>query len=155
MYCCQPLGFSDPSFYDCMCLLQKSSYNLKQVPQTWFQRFSSFLHTIDFLPSHSHSVLIVLKSTYHVASLLLYDDDIVLTASSHSFLHHIINSLHKEFSMTDLGPFCHFFGIVVTRSSSGLFLSQQKYTIDLLSKAGMLDCHPSRTPRRNWLQAFF
>ncbi|GJS98683.1 ribonuclease H-like domain-containing protein [Tanacetum coccineum] len=37
------------------------------------------------------------------AYLLLYVDDIVLTASSSDLLQQIITSLHAEFSMTDLG----------------------------------------------------
>ena len=73
-------------------------------------------------------------------------DDIVLTASSQSFLNHIISLLNTEFSMTDLGLLHHFLGISVTRNSQGLFLSQRQYILDLLSRAGMQDCQPSRTP---------
>jgi hypothetical protein len=36
--------------------------------------------------------------------LLLYVDDIVLTASSPTLLRRIINALQQEFSMKDLGP---------------------------------------------------
>ena len=55
--------------------------------------------------------------------LLLYVDDIVLTASSDALLHSIIGRLHIEFAMTDLGVLHHFLEISVTRSSDGLFLS--------------------------------
>ncbi|GJW33715.1 ribonuclease H-like domain-containing protein [Tanacetum coccineum] len=63
------------------------------------------------------------------AFLLLYVDDIVLTASSDRLLQQIIASLHREFSMTDLGALNYFLGISVTRDSSGMFLSQRKYAI--------------------------
>ena len=85
-------------------------------------------------------------SNSHVAYLLLYVDDIVLTASSTDFLQHIISLLQHEFSMTDLGSLHHFLGIAVTRDHKGLFLSQRQYSVELLNKAGMLDCQPSRTP---------
>ena len=49
-----------------------------------------------------------------MAFLLLYVDDIVLTASSPSFLHRIIVALRREFSMTDMGPLHHFLGVKVT-----------------------------------------
>ncbi|GKD41277.1 ribonuclease H-like domain-containing protein [Tanacetum coccineum] len=42
------------------------------------------------------------------AYLLLYADDIILTASSTAFLQSIIATLHAEFSMTDLGPLNYF-----------------------------------------------
>ncbi|GJU09365.1 ribonuclease H-like domain-containing protein [Tanacetum coccineum] len=80
------------------------------------------------------------------AYLLLYVDDIALTAFSEGLLQRIIGSLHQEFAMTDLGLFNYFLGISVTRDSSGLFLSQKKYAIEILEKAHMVSCNPSRTP---------
>ena len=146
VYCQQPLGFEDSTSPNHVCLLQKSLYGLKQVPRAWFQRFSTFLQTIGFSPSRSDYSLFVYHSNSHVAYLLLYVDDIVLTASSTDFLQHIISLLQHEFSMTDLGSLHHFLGIAVTRDHKGLFLSQRQYSIELLNKAGMLDCQPSRTP---------
>ncbi|XP_071740680.1 uncharacterized mitochondrial protein AtMg00810-like [Rutidosis leptorrhynchoides] len=81
-----------------------------------------------------------------VAYLLLYVDDIILTASSTTFLHRIIQSLHQEFSMTDLGPLNYLLVISVTYNSSGMFLSQRKYALDILDRVDMLQCNPCRTP---------
>nr|GEZ41265.1 ribonuclease H-like domain-containing protein [Tanacetum cinerariifolium] len=80
------------------------------------------------------------------AYLLLYVDDIVLKAFSKSLLQQIIRSLHQEFAMTDLGPLNYFLGISVTHDSSGLFLSQKKYDIEILDRAHMDNCNSSQTP---------
>nr|GEU97106.1 ribonuclease H-like domain-containing protein [Tanacetum cinerariifolium] len=80
------------------------------------------------------------------AYLLLYVDDIVLNASSEGLLQRIIGSLHQEFAMTDLGPLNYFLGISVTRDSSGLFLSQKKYDIEILEKSHMVSCNHSWAP---------
>ncbi|GJW46851.1 ribonuclease H-like domain-containing protein [Tanacetum coccineum] len=79
VYMHQPPGFWDFVHLDYVCLLQRSLYGLKQSSQAWFQR------------------------GLDTAYLLLYVDDIVLTASFESLLQQIIGSLHKEFAMTDLG----------------------------------------------------
>ncbi|XP_071722951.1 uncharacterized mitochondrial protein AtMg00810-like [Rutidosis leptorrhynchoides] len=80
------------------------------------------------------------------AYLLLYVDDIILTASSTALLQRIIASLHREFSMTDLGPLNYFLGISATRTATGFFLSQKQYAIEILERADMASCHPCRTP---------
>nr|GEU83565.1 putative reverse transcriptase [Tanacetum cinerariifolium] len=81
-----------------------------------------------------------------VAYLLIYVDDIVLTASSMDLLQRIISSLHKEFDMTDLGALNYFLGIFITRESTGIFLSQKKQALELLERAHMANCNPTRTP---------
>ncbi|WVZ89852.1 hypothetical protein U9M48_036205 [Paspalum notatum var. saurae] len=73
-----------------------------------------------------------------VAYLLLYVDDIVLTASLTALLQHITERLHTEFAMTDLGNLHHFLGVSVTRSSDGLFLSRRHGLAWL--------CHSTATP---------
>ena len=146
VYCQQPSGFENSSSPDFVCLLHKSLYGLKQAPRAWFHGFTTFIHTIGFTASKSDSSLFIFRFSSHTAYLLLYVDDIILTASSDSFLQHIISSLNREFSMTDLGPLHHFLGITVSRTSSTLFLSQRQYILDLLSRAGMNDYQPCRTP---------
>ena len=115
VYCQQPQGFVDSSSPNHVCLLKKSLYGLKQAPRAWFQCFSTFIQTLGFLPSLSDSSLFVYHKNSQTAYLLLYVDDIILTASSQPFLDHIISLLSAEFSMTDLGLLHHFLGIAVTR----------------------------------------
>ncbi|GKE68563.1 ribonuclease H-like domain-containing protein, partial [Tanacetum coccineum] len=81
-----------------------------------------------------------------VAYHLIYVDDIILTASSLTLLQQIIYSLHNEFDMTDLGALNYFLGISADRNSTSLFLSQRKYALQLLERAHMVHCNPSRTP---------
>jgi hypothetical protein len=78
--------------------------------------------------------------------LLLYVDDIILTASSTDLLCNIISSLTVEFSMKDLGSLHHFLGMSVTRNTTGMFLSQRHYILEILDRAGMTDCKPCYTP---------
>ncbi|GKA25215.1 ribonuclease H-like domain-containing protein [Tanacetum coccineum] len=92
-----------------------------------------------------HRSLYGLKQGMDAAYLLLYVDDIVLTASE-SLLQQIIRTLHQQFSMTDLGSLNYFLGISVICDSTRMFLSQRKYAVEILEKAHMVGCNPSRTP---------
>jgi hypothetical protein len=59
-----------------------------------------------------------------MAYLLLYVDDIVLTAST-PLLHEDIDALIVEFSMKNMCALHHFLGVSVARRNCGLFLSQR------------------------------
>ncbi|GJZ49325.1 ribonuclease H-like domain-containing protein [Tanacetum coccineum] len=130
VYMHQPPEFVDYSHPDYVCHLQRSLYGLKQAPRTWFQQFSSFITRVGFQHSKSDTSLFVYHKGLNVAYLLLYVDDIILTASSTALLQRIITLLHSEFAMSDLGSLNYFLGISVQRSKSGLFLSQSKFADD-------------------------
>lgn len=48
--------------------------------------------------------------------------------------------------MTNLGNLHYFLGVSAQRSSTGFFLCQDKYALELLSHANMKDCNASATP---------
>ncbi|XP_019056430.1 PREDICTED: uncharacterized protein LOC109116087 [Tarenaya hassleriana] len=81
-----------------------------------------------------------------MAFLLLYVDDIILTASSPALLQRIIQSLNGEFTMTDLGKLHYFLGVQATDNKEGLFLCQTQYAVDILHRANMEMCSPCLTP---------
>ena len=142
----QPPGFVDSRYPHHVCLLQRSLYGLKQAPRAWFQRFAGYAIRVGFYHSRCDFSLFILRQGSQVAYLLIYVDDIILTASSTALLQQIIASLHSEFDMTDLGALNYFLGISAVRHSTGLFLSQRKYALQLLERAHMANCNPSRTP---------
>ncbi|GKA73393.1 ribonuclease H-like domain-containing protein [Tanacetum coccineum] len=141
----QPPEFVDPNKPDYVC--QRSLYGLKQASHAWFQRFASYATRVGFQHSKTDSSLFVFHRGSDIAYLLLYVDDIILTASSSAFLQRIIASLHNEFAMTDLGLLNYFLGISAQRSAaSGLFLSQSKFAEEILEQAHMQNCNPCQTP---------
>jgi hypothetical protein len=77
--------------------------------------------------------------------LLLYVDDIVLTASSQSLLRRLVDALQREFPVKDLGVLHHFLGVTAKPRPSGLLLHQRQYTLDILERAKMIDCKPCST----------
>ena len=113
VYCSQPTGFVDPARPEMVCRLNKSLYGLKQAPRAWYSRFATFLVSLGFTEAKSDTSLFVYRRGDETAYLLLYVDDIVLTASSQHLLQTIIRSLQQEFAMKDLGVLHHFLGVTV------------------------------------------
>ena len=146
VYCCQPTGFADPAHPNLVCHLRKSLYGLKQAPRAWYSRFASYLTTLGFIEAKSDTSLFIFRRGSDTVYLLLYVDDIILTASSTELLRRTISALQREFAMKDLGPLHHFLGITVERRPDGLFLHQRTYTLDILKRAVMADCKPCTTP---------
>jgi hypothetical protein len=146
VYCQQPTGFADPTQPDVVCLLSWSLYGLRQAPRAWFHRFVGFVLTLGFVQSKADPSLFVLKQGNDMAYLLLYVDDIILSASTPGLLRIITNSLKSEFAIKDMGPLRFFLGIDVRRDKDGFHLSQAAYARDVLECAGMANCKPALTP---------
>ncbi|KAJ0836851.1 putative RNA-directed DNA polymerase [Helianthus annuus] len=146
VYMFQPPGFTSTEHPKYVCKLQKSLYGLKQAPRAWYQRFAGYISRCGFQSSICDTSLFVYHKGNQMAYLLLYVDDIILTASSDSLLQSIIKSLSSEFNMTDLGQLHHFLGIAVHKQKTGIFLSQATYAADILSRAVMSSCNPVSTP---------
>lgn len=78
--------------------------------------------------------------------LLLYVDNIIIIGCASQAINEVIHSLTQEFDNKDLGPLHYFLGIQIVHKKDGLFLSQDKYVTDLLTKYEMLMSKPCATP---------
>ena len=99
-----------------------------------------------FVEAKSDTSLFLLRRGPDTVYLLLYVDDIMLTASSTGLQRRIISCLQQEFTMKDLGALHHFLGITIERRPQGLLLHQRQYIVDLLERTGMAECKPYATP---------
>nr|GEV61617.1 hypothetical protein [Tanacetum cinerariifolium] len=151
VYMHQPPG-SDSAHSDYVCFLQKSLYDLKQPPLSLVSAIVQLCYSSRFLTQQTDSSLSIFHKGINTAYLLLYMDDIILTASFTSLMQCIISLLHEKFAMKDLGPLNYFLGISAMRTTAGIFMFQTKYATKILELAQMLNCNPCRTqltPKRS------
>jgi len=79
-------------------------------------------------------------------ALLVYVDDVMLTGNNQAICSAFKAYLHSCFRIKDLGLLKYFLGIDVARSPQGLFLSQRKYTLEIIEECGLLGAKPADFP---------
>ncbi|XP_066354306.1 uncharacterized mitochondrial protein AtMg00810-like [Miscanthus floridulus] len=99
-----------------------------------------------FIASGADSSLFIYKHGDQVVYLIVYVDDIILTASTTTVLRHVIDQLRQAFALKDLGELHFFLRVQVRRDAMGFYLNQAQYTEDILERAGMANCRPASTP---------
>lgn len=146
VYMTQIPGYVDKTKLDHVCKLNRSIYGLKQAPRAWNARFVTFITSNGFTQCKLDTSLFVYRKGDLTAYLILYVDDIIVTASTDTLRQTIISLLKSGFPMTDSGRISSFLGISAKFNEKGLFLSQAKYAEDIIHHAGMSDCKPCATP---------
>lgn len=142
VYMEQPRGFVDSSRPSHVCRLHKALYGLKQTPRAWLTKLEIYLLRCGFRSCHSDPSLFVLTTSHSLTFVLVYVDDIIITGSNRPGIQKFIQALDATFRLKDLGYLSFFLGIEVTYSADSIYLSQYKYTRDLLARCTMLDAKP-------------
>ena len=119
--------------------LKKALYGLKQSPHAWFGRFAKVMIANGYKQSQGdHTLSIKHSISGRVIALIVYVDDIIVTRNDNKEKNTLKQRLAKEFEIKDLGKLKYFLRIEVARSKQGIFISQQKYVIDLLNRNMLL-----------------
>jgi hypothetical protein len=144
VYIEQPEGFVIHDEKSHVCRLKKTLYGLKQTPHAWYEKMDRFLMSLGFSKS-----VVDPNLYYHIVGdecliLVMYVDDLFLTGSERLIVE-CKRALTSKFEMKDLGMM-HYLGLEVWQSTDKIFLSQGKYTMEILKKFGMTDCKSMPTP---------
>ena len=103
------------------------------------------MKALGYKQSQGYHTLLVKHSTSGVTALLVYVDDIVVTGDDLQGMEALKRCLLQEFEIKELNKVKCFLGIEVAHSRHGIFISQQKYVLDLLIETGKLGCKPVDT----------
>jgi len=97
--------------------------------------------------SHGDHTLFIKHSQEGKLTLhLVYVDDMIVAGDDEHEKQILKEKLAAQFEMKDLGKLKYFLGIEVAYSKKGIFISQQKYVIDLLKETGMINCKTTGVP---------
>lgn len=146
VYVAQPQGFVDVNSPHHVCRLHKALYGLKQAPRAWYQELKSFLLKVGFKNSLADASLFILHRGSLLVYILIYVDDIIVTSNNNDLLNPTLQSLASRFSIKDPEDLHYFLGIEAHRTQSGMYLTQRRYILDLLTRCDMLHAKPVTTP---------
>ena len=140
-----PPGFTAPGA-DKVCRLRKSLSGLRQALRCWFAKLAAALVQYGFQQSGSDYSLFTFRRDKVQLTILVYVDDLVIGGNDSDAIHAFKTYLNDCFRMKDLGKLKYFLGLEVARNSTGIFLCQRKYALDIISETGLLGAKPAGTP---------
>ena len=126
--------------------MRRALYGLKQAPRAWFAKFSSTISQHGFSGSSFDTTLFMRRSGHGITILLLYVNDMIITSDDMQGIQDLKHFLGHQFEMKDLGPLNYFLGLEVSSSADGYYLTQAKYTSDMISRAIITDSKIIDTP---------
>ncbi|BET03524.1 Hydra magnipapillata [Nesidiocoris tenuis] len=136
-----PEGFEVPGK---LCKLEKALYGLKCSPMIWNEKFSRTLKMKGFEEVKAERCLF--RNVSGSVMVSIYVDDGLVIGKDQDELIQVLASLKEEFDMTIEENPSFFLGMEISRDSSGIKLSQEKYLRSVLQKFRMSDAKPVVTP---------
>jgi hypothetical protein len=146
VYVEQPLGFKDSEYPNHVYKLSKALYGLKRAPRAWYECLRDFLINNGFKVGKADPTLFTKTIANDLFVCQIYVDDIIFGSTNKSTCEEFSRIMVQKFEMSMMGELKYFLGFQVKQLQEGTFISQTKYTQDILTKFGMKDAKPIKTP---------
>jgi hypothetical protein len=146
VYVEQPPGFEDSEYPNNVYKLSKALYGLKQAPRVWYECLRDFLITNGFKVGKADPTLFTKTIANDLFVCLYYVDDIIFGSTNKSTCEEFSRIMNQKFEMSMMGELKYFLGFQVKQLQEGTFISQTKYIQGILTKLGMKDAKPIKTP---------
>ncbi|GJT29138.1 putative ribonuclease H-like domain-containing protein [Tanacetum coccineum] len=145
-YVTQPKGFEDPYFPKHVYKVVKALYGLHQAPRAWYERLSAFLLQHNYRRGTIDKTLFIKKDSRDILLVQVYVDDIIFGSTNKTWCEEFEVLMQGEFEMSAMGEMSFFLGLQVKQLPAGIFISQDKYVKDMLTKFDMESVRSATTP---------
>jgi hypothetical protein len=137
VYVEQPPGFENEEYRNHVYKLHKALYGLKQAPRAWYQCIRDFLIENSFRIGKADSTVFTRKMGKDLFVCQIYVDDIIFGSTNKSFCDEFSKIMTDRFEMSMMEVLTFFLRFQIKQAKEGCFISQTKYTSDILKKFGM------------------
>jgi hypothetical protein len=121
-------------------------YELKQAPRTWYECLRNFLTQNSFKIGKADSTVFTRKVDKDLFICQIYVGNIIFGSTNQSSCDEFSKIITNRFEMSMMGDLKFFLGFQIKQLEDGTFLSQTKYTHDILKKFGIEKANPIKTP---------
>jgi hypothetical protein len=146
VYMQQPPSFESEGYPNHVYKLHKTLYGLKQAPRAWYKCLMDFLIKIGFRIGKADSTLFTKKMGKILFICQIYVDDIIFDSTNKSFCDKFNKIMTDRFEMSMMSVLIFFLVFQIKQAKEGTFISQTKYTRDILKKLAWTKQNQLRHP---------
>lgn len=152
IYVRPPLGLDMGLPPNCVFKLNRALYGLKRASKIWNITFRRFMRQLGFTQFDSDECVFVSFRKGHTVYILIYVDDILVLCADEKIIVEIKDEIGKNFQIRDLGTIRKFLGVDFKIYHEGIFMTQETYTRQVLSRFGMDASNLVHTPMEKGYQ---
>jgi hypothetical protein len=145
VYMEQPPDFKSEGYPNHVYKLHKTLYELKKAPRAWYECLTKFLIKNGFMIGKTDSTLFTRKMDKHLFVCQIYVDDIIFGSTNKSFYDEFSKIMTDIFEMSMMEILTFFLRFQIKQGKEETFISQTKYTRDILKKFDMDKAKPIKT----------
>ncbi|GKC38834.1 putative ribonuclease H-like domain-containing protein [Tanacetum coccineum] len=145
VYVCQPPGFDDPDYPDKVYKVVKKLYRLHQAPKAWYETLANYLLDNGFQRGKIDHALFM-KQNGDILLVHVYVDDIIYGSTRKELCTSFEILMKDKFQMSFVRELTFFLGLQVKQMEDGIFISQDKYVVEILRKFSFIDVKSASTP---------
>ncbi|GJW04663.1 putative ribonuclease H-like domain-containing protein [Tanacetum coccineum] len=151
VYVCQPPVFEDLYFPDRVYKVEKALYELHQAHRAWYETLSLILldkKKQNGFFKREFTKLLFIKQLHKgdIFTVQVYVDDIIFGSTKKELCNAFEKLMHEKFQMSSMGELTFFLGLQVQQKKDGIFISQDKYVVEILKKFRFTEVKTASTP---------
>ncbi|GJS88647.1 putative ribonuclease H-like domain-containing protein [Tanacetum coccineum] len=139
-------SFMDPDHPDKVYKVVKALYGLHQAPRAWYETLANYLLGNGFKRGKIDQTLFIKKQKGDILLVQVYVDDIIFGSTNKALCTGFEKLMKDKFQMSSMGELTFFLGLQVQQKEEGIFISQDKYVVEILKKFNYTDVKSASTP---------
>nr|GEV81284.1 putative ribonuclease H-like domain-containing protein [Tanacetum cinerariifolium] len=140
------IGFEDPDHLDKVYKVVKALYGLHQAPRALYETLANYLLENGFQKGKINQTLFIKRQKGDILLVQIYVNDIIFGLTNKNLCRSFKKLMKDKFQMSSIGELTFFLGLQVKQEKDGIFISLDKYVVEILRKFRLTDGKPASTP---------